>query len=300
MTPEPAPAQPVFDRIGYRGIEREPVGWGHAVWAICRWNLRLLFRRPIFWGLIGLGMIGFLTHFALIYIKAELAIQNRELARFMDQFRVTGNGEAYRDFIRMQAWSAMVTLAYAGALVVMSDYRAGGVAFYLSKPIAKRDYILGKLLTLSIVLGLLTMVPGLLLFLEYGFFSQSLQYFADNWLIARGIVGYSLVLMLVPPLVLLAVAALLRRTAPVLLVWCAVFLLLPTVGEVLWGVFKNRAWRLLSLWQDLRIVGDQCFGSVRFRSEEPYVGWAIVVVLGLVAFSVIVLERRLNAVEAVQ
>src|SRR4051794_9737026 len=92
-----------LDQAGYRtwdGRRRSP--WFSCL-AIVRVGLNLIFRRWVFWILIGLGLLNFLFHFAFIYLKATLVIQNENVAKFLDNYKVTGTGQAYADFMFAQA-----------------------------------------------------------------------------------------------------------------------------------------------------------------------------------------------------
>ncbi|HVJ82708.1 MAG TPA: ABC transporter permease subunit [Planctomycetia bacterium] len=284
----------------YRGVLSSPVTLRGGAMAVARWTLRPLFRRWAFWLIVALGAIGFLTNFALIYIKAEIAVQNVQLANFLDRFRVTGTGEAYRDFLRFQARAVILMLAYVGVAALANDYRAGGVAFYLARPIGRRHYILGKSLALAAILALLTLVPGLLLFIAYGVFANSPEYWWEEWRLARGIVGYSLVIMTVPSVLLVALSTVLRRSAPLLLVWTAIFIILPALGFWMSQVLRGRGWNLVSLWYDLGVVGQLGFGALRNEADRPFVPVAAGILVFVVAGSLIAIVRNLRAVEVVQ
>lgn len=282
--------------LGYRLIEQTPVSHGQAIRAICRWNLRMITRQKLFWVLIAIGLLHFLVHYSLIYIKAQITVENQDFAKFLDRYLVTGDGAAYRSFLADQSRAVLLLLAYAGVVLVASDFRAGGISFYLSRPIRTIDYILGKSAALLIILGLLTVVPGLVLFIEYGFFSNSAQYWLDHPRIAVGIVGYSLVIMTVPSVMLLAVGAVCRRGAPLVMVWIAIFLILPAFGELLFDVFRKQEWRYLDTWRTMRIVGQYCFGP--YDMPKPWVSLGILA--GLLIGSALTLRYKLRAVEIVE
>jgi ABC-type transport system involved in multi-copper enzyme maturation permease subunit len=288
-----------YDRVGYRAVAVRPVSiWGGS-WAVCRWTLKPLLRRWTFWGFVAIGMTGFLTNFALIYIKAEIAVQNEQLAKLIDRFRVTGTGEAYRDFLFFQARAVEILLAYFGVAGLVSDFRVGGINFYLSKPIDARHYAFGKLLAIALVLATLTLIPGLVLFLSYGLFSNSPMYWIEEWRLARGIVGYSAAIMAVDGLILLAFACWLRRPAALLLVWTAMFVALPALSQALEFQFRSRWFRLVNVWWDVGMLGAMSFGSLQDPKNAPLRPW-VALTVGLIAVGCIWLIRRnLRAVESV-
>ncbi|MGL4463454.1 MAG: hypothetical protein ACRC1K_14990, partial [Planctomycetia bacterium] len=246
-------------------------------------------------------MIHFLLHFALIYTKAQLTVENPRFASFLNQYLVTGDGAAYRDFLRFQARGVVVLLlAYCGIVLVASDHRAGGVGFYLSKPVSPYDYILGKTLALWTIVSFLTLLPALVLFAEYGLFSDSLKYWFDNLHIVKGIVALSLVFMTLPSLFLLAVGTLFRRGASLVMIWLGLFLVVPAMSELMRQVFQVRAWRLLNLWYGMNLMGDFFFGATMNDEQQVDLWWSVGLFALMAAASVWILRRRLHAVEVVE
>lgn len=293
--------------------QRERASWWRrhvgTTWAICRWNLWLVARRRLFWVLIALGLLNFLTHFALIYAKAQIEVRSPWAAKMLDRFVVTGTGEAYIQFLRVQSRGLIILLIYGGVVVVVSDYRAGGVAFYLARPIGQFHYLLGKWLAFVIISGAVTLLPTLVLFLEYGFFSQSLEYYWTHPNILRGIVVYSLLMMTVPALLLLALGAYCRKVASMVMGWCAFTIALPLFAILLRILFNDRRWLLLDFWQGLRILGEISFGheSMAQRLSNDLgtesattVAVLITLISALSIAATAALSRQLRAVEVIE
>ena len=151
---------------GYRGWEGKQRSSWRAVWAIVRTGVLMILRRWVFWLLIGLGLLNFIFNFAFIYLKATLIVQNAGMAQFLDSYQVTGTGEAYADFMQGQATITTLLLAFAGASLIGSDYRQGGMVYYLSRRIERRHYIIGKLLTVATIVTLITTLPALVLYVQ--------------------------------------------------------------------------------------------------------------------------------------
>ncbi len=63
----------------------------------------------------------------------------------------------------------MIVLALAGSVLIGNDFRYGSLRVaYLSKPLSRRHYLLGKGLAVAVFINLLTTLPALALFVEYG------------------------------------------------------------------------------------------------------------------------------------
>lgn len=271
--------------------------WG--VLSIVRISLALILRRWLFWILLALGAMNFLYHFAFIYLKATLVVQDRGMARFLDEFKVTGSGEAFLEFMHAQAAITALLLAFAGSLLIGADYRRGGMIFYLSRSMDARHYIVGKLLAVSTVVLLMTAVPALILFVEYGVLSSSFEYFRDNWQIAVGIVGFGMVLAIVQSLMLFAIAVWIPRTVPLVMTWLGLFVLLAILARALRAIENNRRWLLVALWDDMQRVGRWCFGAL----DEDRIpgGWdSGLVLLGVCIVCLVLIVVRVRAVEVVR
>lgn len=287
-----------LDQAGYRtwdGKRRSP--WWSCL-SIVRVGLMLIFRRWVFWILIGLGLLNFLFNFAFIYLKATLVVQNENLGKFLDGYRVTGSGQAYADFMFAQATIGALLLAFAGSTLIGSDYRQGGMVFYLSRRIGKWQYIVGKLLTIAAIVSIITTLPALVLFIEYGTLSNSFQYFLDNPQILAGILGYGLVLAVVQSLMIFAIAAWVPRTVPLVMTWLGLFVLLKGLADAMRAIDDNRNWLLLGFWDDMRRLGSWCFGSLD-ETRLPKAGHCLLVLSAVCVVSLILIVRRVRAVEVV-
>jgi ABC-type transport system involved in multi-copper enzyme maturation permease subunit len=291
-----------IDSVGYRGWSEQLTSPWIASWSIARTGLLLVLRRKLFWILLGFALLNFLFMFALIYLKAQLSAQNPAIAQFVDRIltSVTGTGDSYRNFMFLQGTVTMLMLAFAGEVLVGSDFQRGGLTFYLSRRISRRHYALGKLLGIGLLVSLTTTIPAVILFIEYGAMTDSFTYLSENWRILVGILGYGTIMAVVLSLVLFAMAAWLQKTVPLVMAWAALFVLLPVLGGILRRVQDDRHWLLIMLWRDLRLLGSWCFGSVDSGEETELVGWAACIVVLVCAASVAAIIPRLRAVRVVQ
>jgi ABC-2 type transport system permease protein len=290
---------PHLEQAGYRRWTGELRSPWWSVLAIVRVALGLIVRRWLFWILLGLGLMNFLYHFAFIYLKATIVVQNRDAARFMDSFKLTGTGQAYLNFMHLQAAIAALLLAFAGSLLIGADARRGGMIFYLSRSMDRRHYIIGKLLSIAAVVSLITTVPALILYVEYGMLSTSFDYFRENWRIAVGILGFGCVLAVVQSLMLFAVAVWVPRTVPLAMTWLGLFVLLTALGRALKEIADNRRWMLLALWEDMLRVGHWAFGSLP-ENRTPTAPETVIVLVGVCLVSLALIIYRVRAVEVVR
>src|SRR5262245_53959459 len=123
---------------GWRGGLRSP--W-MTCWPIVRTSLGLVLRRKVFWVLLGLGLLDFLLHFAAIYVKAQWKAKSLPFPELIDRIIVTGTGKAYLNFMFAQGVATMLLLAFAGSVLIGSDYQQAGLTFYLSRRMSRCHYI---------------------------------------------------------------------------------------------------------------------------------------------------------------
>ena len=73
----------------------------------------------------------------------------------------------------------MIVLALAGSVLVGNDFRFGSLPFYLSKPLGRWHYVLGKCLAVAVFVNVMTTILALILLVEYGLL-DSWDYFVEH------------------------------------------------------------------------------------------------------------------------
>jgi ABC-type transport system involved in multi-copper enzyme maturation permease subunit len=313
----PVTAQPFggASLLAYRPYRGKIRGAATGVWAIARSGLRTIVRRKLFWGLYALSLMIFLFFFFGQYILSWLGANldesafrigagsmavdpKRILELFRDQLKINGSGATYSNLIWYEGYVVMIVLALAGSALVGNDFRFGSLPFYLSKPLGRWHYVLGKSLTVAVFINAMTTLLALILWVEYGLL-DSWAYFANSWRVAIGIVGYGAVLTLVLCLLLMATASWLRKTVPMIMVWTTLFVFARGLSQILMNVTgENSYWRLIDLWTDMYAVGCWLM-QVQLDKTYPPAGAAIVVLGLLCAGCYVFLNRRIRAVEVV-
>lgn len=300
----------------WRGEFREPLA---SVWPIARVGLRMIFRYWPFWVIYGLGLMVFLLFFFGQYLLAWAETQTaetdvrvggfgradpRDLVQVLRHFlKLNGSGETYRNFFWFQGYIVMVVLALAGAMLVGNDIRHGSMPFYLAKPISRWHYVLGKCLAVGVFINMMTTLPAMVLFIQYGLL-DSWDYFVDHARLFLGILGYGAILTVTFSLLLIATATWLRRTVPMVMAWLTMFLFPRVVAPLLVdGLHFDARWRLIDLWNNCYLLGSWCLGidieTIR-PAPQPAALEALAVVAVVWAVCLVYLVRRIQAVEIVK
>lgn len=318
----------------WRGQFHRPI---RSVWTMARVGAGMILRRKLFWVLYALASFIFLVFFFGQYLLAWAETQTAEqtvnvmgfrtepaqlIRLFRDWLKLNGSAETYRNFFWYQGYMTMILLAFAGSILVGADFQAGGLPFYLSKPLNPWHYLAGKCLATAVIVNLLTTLPALILFVQYGMLDSWDYFVKDGWRIGPGsdagsdgwriplnpllpgILGYGLLLTACLSLLLVATASWLRRTGPLIMVWASVFFFCRLLGAALVdGLHYDPRWRLIDLWNDLYLLGNWCLGmphpTINPRPQPTFLEAAQV--LGVVCLlCLIYLTRRIRAVEIIR
>ncbi|MBA4018479.1 MAG: hypothetical protein C0483_15030 [Pirellula sp.] len=278
------------------------LGAWRGVAAVVRTTLLQLMRRKAYWAIYAVGISQFVVYWVVIYALTQLQLPSGTQRGMLNTFGFSieaadPQDTGYLDFMEQQSYVVMIMLAFCGSLVVGSDFREGTLPFYLSRRLERRHYILGKLIALVGLIWLFTVLPALILFLEYGMFTTSTDYWRANWRVVPSILGYGTILGVVLALWLAAISAYLQKLAPIAVVWSSLFVLLGRLGFMLSRETGIREWVLLDPWKDLRLAGRLCFGQFRTAGDAQLSATAAWILICVSLVALLALIRRVRAVE---
>jgi ABC-2 type transport system permease protein len=275
-----------------------------GVVALVRTGLIQVFRRRSYWIVLAIGLVQFLAFWAVIWAVTQLKdLPNQARDAMLEGFGFSatprpGRENGYSMFIERQSVVVMILLTFTGSLLVGSDFRSGVLGFYLSRSIDRRHYVAGKLLTVGLLVSLLTTLPALLLFIEYGMFTSSFDYWLTQWQIPLGVLFYGAVLSVVLSILLVTISSYLQRMAPIAITWASLFVLLRAMR----GLMREKSiyWGLIDPWRDMHFVGRLAFDRFRNDEERQFAYWAAGLLTAVCAISLVALIRRVRAVEVVE
>jgi hypothetical protein len=277
-----------------------------GIWPVARVALTLMFRRKMFWALYGLGLLYFLLFFFSQYLFAYIGAQGGDPDRpspgiitfLRGWLKLDGSGESYRAYFSYQGPMVIIILALAGSIIIGNDLRFGSLPFYLAKPLSRWHYLLGKGLAVAVFINLMTTLPALVLWVEYALLDETATALIERSRLVAGILGYGAVLTVSLSLLLLATAARLRETVPLVMAWTTLFLFTNRLSNALvnWLNFDPR-WRLIDLWNNTYLVGSACLG---ITDSNPAWSEAALVLGGVSLLCLTDLILRIRAVEIVR
>jgi ABC-type transport system involved in multi-copper enzyme maturation permease subunit len=205
--------------------------------------------------------------------------------------------ETFHSFLSQQRLFVFFITIYAGAGLIASDRQANALQLYLSKPIARHDYIAGKLATLATLLTAVTWVPAMMLLALQVLFSGSLEFVSSHPRLVPAITITSLLQVALASMTMLALSSLSRSRRFAAMLYAIVVIFAGAIERVLQTATGAAGWVLLSPQNTLLVIADALFG-IEAETEIP-VAVALIAIVALLGICVVVLERRVRAVDVV-
>lgn len=278
---------PIHDQ-SYRRYagERRPLGRGWAV--ITKAGIRSMLSRKWFLGLLLLAWVPFIVRTVQIYAVTMYPTAGQVLPV---------DARMFMQFVEQQGSFVFFVTVFVGAGLIANDRRANALQIYLSKPLLRMEYIGGKLTILGTFLLFVTVVPALLLIALQIMFSGSFDFVRANLHLIPAVVLASLIRVIVSSFTMLALSSLSKSTRYVAILFAGAIFFTEAVFGVLRVVTSSTRASWVSVSANLENVTDLVFRQPP-RYETPVIV-SLLVLAGLVAVSVSVLERRVRGVEVV-
>jgi ABC-2 type transport system permease protein len=278
---------PIHDQ-GYRrygGLKaRTGTGW----MVIARAGIRSQLAKRAFLGLLLLSFLPFFARAIQIYLAVNFPQTGDLLAVKPDLFR------QFLD--QQQIWVFFITV-YVGAGLIANDRRANALQIYLSKPLTRAEYIFGKLAILMAFLLLVTWVPALLLLIVQIAFAGNFSFLLKNLYLFPAITVFAFIQVTMVAAAMLALSSLSKSSRYVAILYAAVIFFSQAIYGVLTVVTRSTQLSWISFPANLSQLGD-----VIFRMPSKYdTPWpvALLMIVGLIAVSGFILERRVRGIEVV-
>jgi ABC-2 type transport system permease protein len=280
---------PIYEQTYRRWEARGPLR-RLRFWPITREALRLLLAKRAFLGLVIFSW----TALVVRLVQVVLFTRFPEMARVLPV-----DGRLFGEFLNQQLPFVLLISVFGGAGLIANDLRTGAILVYLSRPLTRRDYVLGKLGVLMALNLSVTLVPGLLLYLiALALAPDQFAKWSLAW-IGPAVVLQSAVTSLVMSLIALAVSSLSRSARVAGLGFFGLVFGLEIVRGVLRALYDRPESALLSVQADLQSLGNALFGITDRAFQLPWAYPALVlfaVSLGCLA----ILRARVRAVEIVR
>ena len=263
---------------------------------LTRYALRDAFAQKKTIALLVFAAIPTLIAATIIYLHHNIEAINILEIRVDELIAIDGQFFFY--LLRAQVLMAFLLTVVAGPRMLVADLRDNALPLYLSRPLSRFDYVLGKALALAGLGSLVTWVPALVLVgLQVSL--AGFGWLREHWWLPGGLFVASWAAIALFTLICLAVASVVRRKAAAEGAVVAFFFVFPLVGtiinetlDVAWGMYLRIPDLIFSVWTPLL--------QLEPVPARPAPLAAVVGLLVFVAGAVFVLERRVRAWEVVR
>jgi ABC-2 type transport system permease protein len=225
------------------------------------------------------------------------AVQFYIAANFSQAAVVAPSAATFRDFFDKQDLFVFLMTVTLGAASIAQDRRANALQIYLSKPLTRAEYIFGKLSVLMAFLLFITWVPAMLLLVIQVVFAGNFAFLEANIYLFPAITLYSIVEVVMISSCMMALSSLSTNARFVGIMYTALIFFSDALYGVMRAVTGSTSVSWIAFGNNLAQIGDVIF-RVPLRYETPWIV-SLGIVLGLIAVSALVLERRVRGVEIV-
>lgn len=192
----------------------------------------------------------------------------------------------------------ILVLVFAAAGLIADDLKHNSLQLYFSRPLSKKDYLLGKMSVIAFFVLVLTGLPWLVVFVFKLIFAGSFKFFLDHPGLPLSILGYSALLTVFFAFYILLLSALSRNTRYVVILIFATYLFSDVLFGILSETFHEPAMALFSIRANLQQAGAFLFGQ-KLPFRVPAV-WSFAVLAGICVLSAVVLNRKTRSVEVIK
>jgi ABC-2 type transport system permease protein len=140
---------------------------------------------------------------------------------------------AFDAFFAVETFFCMLLVLSVGPDLVSQDLRFNAVPLYLSRPLRRLDYFLGKLGVIAVFLAAVAVAPAVAAYALGVAFSFDLGVFRDTWRLLAGSVAFGLIVVLSAGTLMLAISSLSRNSRLVAAAWVGLWVVSNVTAEVL-------------------------------------------------------------------
>lgn len=267
-------------------------------WPITRTGILLAFRKKRFKFVFAGSFVPAVVFLVGLYIserledfKAFLQGSDRLLNINPNYFKTYFTNDSLLFLI-------VLVLGFAAAGLIADDLKHNSLQLYLSRPLRKKDYLLGKMSVIFFFVLILTAVPGLVLLIFKLIFAGSFKFFLDYPWLPLSILGYSALLTVFFAFYVLFLSSLSKNTRYVTILVFMIYIFSDILFGILSGIFHEPAMALFSIKANLQQAGAFLFGQ-KLPFAVP-AGWSFLILAGICVLSAAVLNRKIRSVEVIK
>jgi ABC-type transport system involved in multi-copper enzyme maturation permease subunit len=267
-------------------------------WPITRTGIQLAFKKK-----------AFRLFFAGAFLPSFVALGGLYVSERLEDFKalvqsnralINIDPKYFQTFLTSDflLFFILMVLVFAAAGLVSDDLKHNSLQLYFSRPLRKKDYLLGKMSVVAFFVLVLTVVPWLVLIVFKLIFAGSFKFFLEYPWLPLSVIGYGALLTVFFAFYVLLLSALSKNTRYVIILIIASYLFSDVLFGILHETFRVPAMALFSIRANLQQAGAFLFGQ-RLPYRVP-AGWSFAVLAGICVLSALVLNRRIRGAEVIK
>jgi len=287
---------PIYDQSyrSYTGSAKRRFRWLIMI----EQEFRILFKSRIFFLLQLAGALHIcLRVFQLVAWDMVRQDPLNPISPFIGKIDVlVVDAQMFFDFVRLQTPIVFMSVLFAGSGMIANDFRNNLMEIYFSKPMSWRDYVLGKVSTLTLVGLLQTGIPAVLMVMMHIIFIPTWEEFQNSWWWAPASFGFALVIVLPTVLGILASSAVFMSQSFGAI---AVFMLLianSTMGVIIAELLRDREYLIIAFPAVLNRIGQHLFEQDNLLYESNWL-YSLGLVGAVCAVSLLLVSLRVRRAE---
>jgi ABC-type transport system involved in multi-copper enzyme maturation permease subunit len=265
---------------------------------ITRTGIMLAFKKRGFRFLFAGAFLPGVVFLGIIYVSENLE-SFQAMVRSSDRFLNITPGSFKIFFTFPPTLFLMIAmLVFAGSGLVADDLKHNSLQIYFSRPLRKKDYLLGKMAVVFFFILAVTLIPGLLVYIFKLIFAGSFKFFlAYPWLVLS-IIAFSAFLAVFFAFYTLLLSALSKNSRYVMILVFMIYLFSDILYGILQSIFRTPSMALFSIRANIDQVGAFVFAQT--PAHPVPVLWSCLVLGGICGLSALVLHRRIRGVEVIR
>lgn len=264
----------------------------HTWFIISKTGIKLLWSKGMILFLI-LAYLPFLVRSVQIYLVSRLGDKAAAAAQAVEAFKI--NPQFFLNYLHAQLFYIILMLVFAGTGLIANDRKHNAFSLYFSKPVSLMDYISGKFIILSFYSLVISLVPGLLLFIIRLLLATDTAFLKTYYWVPFSIIASSLIIVLTLGSLAMGLSSLAARSHSAAVLFFAILVFPELLRLIFPGV---KVIGLLSLQADLKQITTGLFGLAAPYPMER--GLSVLVLVMVIAVSIFILWRRVRPVEVIQ
>ena len=261
---------PVYDHR-YRGWSGERRSGRFRIWTVARFALGDLWKSRLALLLFIVALLPPLFFAGMIYLASNVemltAVGFNVAGEGVDASWMAIDKEPFFWFLVWQSSFAFFLSAFIGPTLVAPDLAHNALPLYLSRPLSRSDYILGKLLVLLVPLSAVTWVPGLLLLgLQTSLAGPG--WLGEHWRLVPAVVLGSWIWILLLAVLAIAISAWVKWRPVATGMLFGLFILGEAFGKAIEEIAGFRWGKLLAMDDVVQTIWASLFGGIDFLGQE--------------------------------